>query len=94
MLGKINPLIDRLYFTDLPIPRAASSQYLLEQWQAQNSRSGVTAATYRGPEQALQAALGAADPADRIVVFGSFYTVGGVLTDGVPGLQAKFIPDI
>jgi dihydrofolate synthase / folylpolyglutamate synthase len=36
------------------------------------------------PLQALQAAIDAADPADRIVVFGSFYTVGGVLQDGIP----------
>jgi dihydrofolate synthase/folylpolyglutamate synthase len=33
----------------------------------------------------------AADPADRIVVFGSFYTVGGVLENGVPRLQAKHL---
>jgi dihydrofolate synthase/folylpolyglutamate synthase len=32
----------------------------------------------------LEAALAAADPADRIVVFGSFYTVGGVLKAGLP----------
>ena len=42
-----------------------------------------------GPTQALRAAAAAADPADRIVVFGSFYTVGGVLQDGIPRLQAK-----
>jgi dihydrofolate synthase/folylpolyglutamate synthase len=40
---------------------------------------------------ALRAAAAAADPADRIVVFGSFYTVGGVLKDGVPRLQAKHL---
>jgi dihydrofolate synthase/folylpolyglutamate synthase len=35
--------------------------------------------------------MAAANPADRIVVFGSFYTVGGVLKDGVPRLQAKHV---
>jgi dihydrofolate synthase/folylpolyglutamate synthase len=40
---------------------------------------------------ALTAAIGQADPTDRIVVFGSFYTVGGVLTHGVPRLQAKHL---
>lgn len=94
MLVKINPLIDRWYFTDLPTSRAASSQHLLEKWQAQNARPDVAAAGYTGPQQALQAALGAADPADRIVVFGSFYTVGGVLKDGVPRLQTKPKPNI
>ena len=33
--------------------------------------------------------LGGADPADRIVVFGSFHTVGGVLKNGVPRLSGK-----
>jgi dihydrofolate synthase/folylpolyglutamate synthase len=40
---------------------------------------------------ALQAAIDAADPTDRIVVFGSFYTVGGVLQNGTPRLQAKHL---
>jgi dihydrofolate synthase/folylpolyglutamate synthase len=40
------------------------------------------------PAAALAAALAAADPADRIVVFGSFYTVGGVLKAGLPRLGA------
>ena len=39
-------------------------------------------------------ALGAAataDPTDRILVFGSFHTVGGVLKDGLPRLQARHL---
>ena len=44
-----------------------------------------------GDKKALRAAVEAADPADRIVVFGSFYTVGGVLQHGVPRLQAKHL---
>jgi dihydrofolate synthase/folylpolyglutamate synthase len=43
------------------------------------------------PRAALAAALAAADPADRIVVFGSFYTVGGVLKDGLPRLGARHV---
>jgi sugar/nucleoside kinase (ribokinase family) len=35
------------------------------------------------PHAALLAALGEADPADRLVVLGSFYTVGAVLVEGV-----------
>jgi dihydrofolate synthase/folylpolyglutamate synthase len=35
--------------------------------------------------------MGDADPADRIVVFGSFYTVGGVMKDGVPRLAARHL---
>ncbi|MEO8836235.1 MAG: bifunctional folylpolyglutamate synthase/dihydrofolate synthase, partial [Caldimonas sp.] len=41
-------------------------------------------AQHAGPAEALAEAWVAADPADRIVVFGSFYTVGGVLEHGLP----------
>lgn len=91
MLARILPLVDRWYFTDLPTPRAASATALQTFWQAQNPKPNVTAAAFADPMQALQAAIAAADPADRIVVFGSFYTVGGVLQQGVPRLQAKHL---
>jgi dihydrofolate synthase/folylpolyglutamate synthase len=35
--------------------------------------------------------MAAADPADRIVVFGSFLTVGGVLAEGLPALSARHL---
>jgi dihydrofolate synthase/folylpolyglutamate synthase len=88
MLGRVNPLVDRWYFTDLPTARAASGADLLARWQALNRRADVRASVHADPVQALQAAIAAADPADRIVVFGSFYTVGGVLKDGLPRLFA------
>jgi dihydrofolate synthase/folylpolyglutamate synthase len=91
MLQRVNPLIDRWYFTDLPLPRAASAQALEQAWQAQNTRKDVSSSTHADPLAALRAAIAAADPADRIVVFGSFYTVGGVLQDGVPRLQARHL---
>jgi len=91
MLKKVGPLIDRWYFTDLPTPRAATAANLLAQWRAQETRADVSASTHADPLPALAAAVAAADPADRIVVFGSFYTVGGVLKDGLPRLQAKHV---
>ncbi len=91
MLARVNPLVDRWYFTDLPTPRAATAEALRASWQAIGKRAGVTAAGFADPRLALRAAIEAADPADRIVVFGSFYTVGGVLQDGVPRLQAKHL---
>lgn len=91
MLQRVGPLIDRWYFTDLPLPRAASAQALQVAWQAANTRRDVASSVHESPQQALLAAVAAADPADRIVVFGSFYTVGGVLQDGVPRLQAKHL---
>jgi dihydrofolate synthase/folylpolyglutamate synthase len=92
MLVKVNPLIDKWYFTDLPTPRAESANGLLAKWQAQNSRKEATASVYGNPQQALQAAILAADPTDRIAVFGSFYTVGGILKDGLPRLHAQHLP--
>ena len=94
MLVKVNPLIDRWYFTDLPTPRAESAAGLSSKWQAQNIRKDATGSAYPDPQQALQAAIDAADPTDRIVVFGSFYTVGGILKDGLPRLHAKHMPNI
>jgi dihydrofolate synthase/folylpolyglutamate synthase len=89
MLARIGPLVDRWYFTDLPTGRADSAVHLQSQWQAQNSRKDASSTVYSNPMQALHAAVGAADPADRIVVFGSFFTVGGVLEGGLPRLTAK-----
>ena len=91
MFAKVNPLVDRWYFTDLPSPRAASAAALQAQWASQNTRKDASANTFADPMLALQAAISAADPTDRIVVFGSFYTVGGVLQQGVPRLQAKHL---
>ncbi|WP_157045756.1 bifunctional folylpolyglutamate synthase/dihydrofolate synthase [Polaromonas sp. JS666] len=91
MLARVGPLIDKWYFTDLPTARAASGEELAAKWQAVESRPDVTATTHKDPELALQAAVRAAGPADRIVVFGSFYTVGGVLKGGVPRLMAPHL---
>ena len=89
MLRKMGPLVDRWYFTDLDTARAAKAADLQARWQAQETRKDVAASTHANPMAALRAAEAAADPADRIVVFGSFYTVGGVLKDGIPRLQAR-----
>ncbi len=91
MLQRLNPLVDRWYFTDLPLPRAAAARDLQQAWQSQNTRQDVTTSVHADPHSALQAAISAADPADRIVVFGSFHTVGGVLQDGVPRLHARHL---
>ena len=88
MLARIGPLVDQWYFTDLPTPRAATGEALRAAWQAVNTRPDVTASVYKSPESALEAVVKAANPTDRIVVFGSFYTVGGILKNGVPRLFA------
>ena len=91
MLQKVSPMVDKWYFTDLPLLRAAKAVDLQHAWQAQNTRKDAVSSVHVDPMQALHAAIEGADPADRIVVFGSFYTVGGVLKEGIPRLQAKHL---
>ena len=95
MLARMHPLVDKWYFSDLPTERAAKAAQLLSIWQGVNvgekARKDVSGQCFSSPQQALQAAISASAPTDRIVVFGSFFTVGGVLQDGVPRLQAKHV---
>jgi len=91
MFERVGPLIDRWYFTDLPLARAAKALDLSAIWQGTNQRPDVRSSQHADPQQALDAAVAQADPADRIVVFGSFFTVGGVLRNGVPRLAARHL---
>ncbi len=91
ILARIAPLVDHWHFTDLPVARAASAADLaqLHATLALKGPGPVTVAQHAGPLAAFAAARAGADPADRIVVFGSFHTVGGVLKNGVPRLTGK-----
>jgi len=91
IMARVGVLVDRWYFCDLPTERASSAQDLQKQWQQTKTRQNVTSSIYKDPQAALEAAVAAADPADRIVVFGSFFTVGGVLKDGIPRLDAPHL---
>lgn len=93
ILTRMAPVVDHWYFCDLPVARAAMSSQLhdLHRALALKGPGQVTASTHADPALALQAAVVAADPVDRIVVFGSFHTVGGVLKDGIPRLSAKHV---
>ncbi|MDR0457407.1 MAG: bifunctional tetrahydrofolate synthase/dihydrofolate synthase [Burkholderiaceae bacterium] len=88
ILARMDALIDHWYFTGLPTPRAASGAQLQAAWQAATRRKDADAQVFASPLQALAAAAAAATPMDRIIVFGSFYTVGGVLAQGAPRLTA------
>jgi dihydrofolate synthase/folylpolyglutamate synthase len=81
IMARVGVLVDRWYFCDLPTARASSAQELQKQWQQTNRRKNVTSSVFKDPKEAFEAAVAAADPADRIVVFGSFYTVAGVLAE-------------
>ena len=99
LLAHLMPLVDHWYLSDLPPARAASAAELETAVKAA-AAAGAPAASagrrttvtlYASPEAALRAAAAAADSADRIVVFGSFYTVGGVLKHGLPRLSAPHL---
>ena len=79
-------LVDEWFLSDLPLPRAATAAALAEVVRQVAPERAVH--LHPDPAQALAAAIAASDPADRIVVFGSFYTVGGVLKHGLPRLAA------
>ena len=91
IFARLAPLVDAWHLTDLPVPRAATALELA-QAHAALAPAGpgpVTVDCHATPAQALGAALAAAEAADRIVVFGSFQTVGGVLASGLPRLSGK-----
>ena len=73
--------IDHWCVADLPTPRAASAEQLeaalREQGVEDSGDSSIT--RYATPAEAFQDALKRASENDRIVVFGSFYTVAGVM---------------
>ncbi len=91
ILAQLAALVDAWHFTDLPTARAMAAGELLERYRRLDLKGPgpVRSAAHASPALALAAALEEADPADRIVVFGSFLTVGGVLRDGLPRTTAK-----
>ncbi|KQP43408.1 bifunctional tetrahydrofolate synthase/dihydrofolate synthase [Pseudorhodoferax sp. Leaf274] len=91
ILRRMAPVVEHWYFCDLPGARAARAVDLQQRWQALNTRKDVQSSTHAGPVPALAAAVASANPADRILVFGSFLTVGGVLEQGLPKLHAKHL---
>ncbi|MEO0314619.1 MAG: bifunctional tetrahydrofolate synthase/dihydrofolate synthase [Pseudomonadota bacterium] len=85
ILAQLVERIDHWYLTDLPLPRAASATSLAEAL----AKAGVVPSTASGAERSVQcfatpaeayaAARGRATENDRIAVFGSFFTVAGVM---------------
>ena len=87
IIERLAPLVQEWYCTDLPLERAASAAQLASVVRAGTRQAQVS--EHADPVAALNAALERADPADRILIFGSFLTVGGVLRPGLPRLAAK-----
>ncbi len=99
ILARISPLVDHWHFCDLPIARAATAQALRQRFDDARAAGALTtpkdvgSSVHPDPASALAAAAAEADPADRILVFGSFFTVGGVLKNGVPRLGSGVQPE-
>lgn len=82
MIGRV----DRWFMTGLPLARAATAGQLasavasaLSAIDQQGSGDRIDLRTFAGPDDAWAAARGSAGPDDRIVAFGSFHTVAGVM---------------
>ncbi len=84
-LARMRPLVDSWHLCNLPTARAATADELAA------IVGGSATHCHESPAAALRAAAAMADPADRIVVFGSFFTVGGVLQHGLPRLTARHV---
>jgi dihydrofolate synthase/folylpolyglutamate synthase len=91
LLARMTPLVDSWHFCNLPLPRAATAAALAALLQPPADRHAVAVHQHGSPAEALRAAAAACDPTDRIVVFGSFHTVGGVLKEGLPRLAAPHL---
>ena len=97
MVRPLRPLVDAWHCCELPTARAASAaqlaQAIEDDVRAHPSATAPKArvSLHADPMTALKAALAEANPEDRIVVFGSFYTVGGVMHEGLPQLNAPHL---
>jgi len=81
VIARMKGVIDHWYLTNLPTPRAASSAQIASALREAGVSEGENShlAQYETPAQAFEAALGRAGEDDRILVFGSFLTVAGVI---------------
>lgn len=92
MFARIGPLVDKWYFCDLASARAASAVDLQARYlTVPGHRDRAQLSAHADPQTALRAAVAVADPTDRIVVFGSFLTVGAILANGVPRLSGQHL---
>jgi len=85
MLLHLKDKIDHWYLCDLPLPRAASAESLAHALDTAGFMAGTEGGTERSvqcfgtPAEAYAAARDSVGENDRIVVFGSFLTVAGVM---------------
>ena len=82
VIRQLKEQVDHWCVTDLPLPRAASAQHLESLLIAQDVLSDKERSiqSFATPADAYNYALSKAGENDRIVVFGSFLTVAGVIS--------------
>ena len=88
LAGIVAPMagrVDRWFVCGLPLERAATPDELARLVRAHTPDGAADSVQgYPGADEAWRAAVEAAGPDDRIVVFGSFYTVAGVMRSRKP----------
>ena len=80
-LSVMLPEITKWYVADLNVPRGAKSAQLADVLTSLDDKTSVDCFT--GVEQAIKAADSEAEKGDRIIIFGSFYTVEFALQLGI-----------
>jgi dihydrofolate synthase/folylpolyglutamate synthase len=91
IMKRVSVVVDEWYFCDLPTPRASKAQELAQISSQLPKSHQKPYQVFSDPVKALDEALAKAEPTDRIVVFGSFYTVGAILSHGLPSLNAPHL---
>jgi len=77
VVGELRDVVDRWYTATLAVARGASAVQLIESLRAAGIQAQAVA--FDDVRQAYVAAVREATQSDRIVVFGSFHTVGDIL---------------
>ena len=71
-LAPLQPIIVKWFIADLDVPRGATADFIASFIHKNHH-------CFPSPNDAHQAAIAEAKPHDRIIIFGSFYTVAEVL---------------
>ena len=80
-LSVMLPEISKWYVADLDVPRGAKSTQLADVLNGLDEKTRVDC--FSGVEQAIKAADSEAESGDRVIIFGSFYTVELALQLGI-----------
>ena len=77
VIGEMRDVVDAWYVTSLSVPRGLESEELAQAFADINLKEPVH--MHNDVAAAHADALRSATPEDRVIIFGSFYTVGEIL---------------